>query len=165
MRIKFICRKRLLWRLLHTSLIVLKNVPSLVICGPPCCDILATALLTTHFKRSFTAGVNNEDRYAKCLRDVVIRQGKIRIAVDLLQNSLLFEIHLIRILRSECCFRFRFGVLGGERHKWRWFWVFLATFACTWNPSYWAIILSQDLSETRPKSASLEPLNDSLANL
>ena len=35
------------WRLLHTSNIVFKNVPPLVIFGSPCCDILATALHPT----------------------------------------------------------------------------------------------------------------------
>jgi len=40
-------RKQLFsWRLLHTFNIVFKNVPLLVIFGPPCCDILATTLPT-----------------------------------------------------------------------------------------------------------------------
>ena len=42
---------------------------------------------------------------------------------------------------------------------------FLATFTWPWAPSHWAIIMVQEFSETRPKSASLEPLNDFLAYL
>jgi len=39
------------WRLLHTSNIVFKNVPPLVIFAPPtCCDILATALYQVYVK-------------------------------------------------------------------------------------------------------------------
>jgi len=43
--------------------------------------------------------------------------------------------------------------------------VFLAIFTWLSAPTYWAIIMAQDFSETRPKSASLEPLNDFLAYL
>jgi len=42
---------------------------------------------------------------------------------------------------------------------------FLATFGQPWTPTHWIIILEQDCLETRPKSASLEPLNDFLAYL
>jgi len=43
--------------------------------------------------------------------------------------------------------------------------VFLAIFTWPLAPTYWAIIMAQDLSETRSKSASLDPLNDFLAYL
>jgi len=45
------------------------------------------------------------------------------------------------------------------------FWLFLSNFTWPWTPTHWAIILAQDCLETRPKSASLEPLNNFLAYL
>jgi len=43
--------------------------------------------------------------------------------------------------------------------------MFLGTFTWPRVPTYWAIIMAQDFLETRPKFASLEPLNDFLAYL
>jgi len=58
--------------------------------------------------------------------------------------------------------RFSFSVWAslGDRCKWGCFCFFLATFTWPWTPTHWAIVLAHDFLETRPKSASLEPLND-----
>jgi len=59
-------------------------------------------------------------------------------------------------------FRFHWGVFGGERHKWGCFWLSLP------GPGpqpIWPLLWLKIVSETRPKSASLKPLNDFLAYL
>jgi len=60
---------------------------------------------------------------------------------------------------KKTLFVFGLGFLGGPLQVGV-FWLFLATFTWPWTPTHWAIILAQDFLETRPKSASLEPLND-----
>ena len=71
--------------------------------------------------------------------------------------SLLLEIE------NKNVFRFRFGVRWGDRHKWGCFCFFLAAFTFPWTSTHWPIILAQVFLETRPNSASLEPLNGFLA--
>ena len=79
---------------------------------------------------------------------------------DLFKPSTDSTILLLDILTSKKnVFRFWFGVYWGERHKWECFCIFLATLTWPWAPTHWPILLAQVFSETRQKSASLEPSN------
>ena len=71
-------------------------------------------------------------------------------------NPLRFQ-QVLQSKSKKTIFRFRQGVFRGEHHKWRCFWLHLPVpRPQPIGPFLWLKIFS----ETRPKSASLQPLND-----